>query len=193
MGSQNKNRFIGAAVAILLAQSAAAMTVTSQVGTPAATGSDGSGSLTDGWVNTDISWVHTFTPITGEIVSATLTIDLTDADDGRLDVYAGTGTNGVLIGTATGNDNGNGTRGDWQGLEEGSNAIDNVLQLSNSLFSDLQDGVFEVFGDNIGMGAFGSNRALLSIDVIQAIPIPAAIWLFGSSLGLLGWLQSRKS
>ena len=36
--------------------------------------------------------------------------------------------------------------------------------------------------------------ALGSIDNVslQAIPIPAAVWLFGSGLGLLGWFRKRS-
>ena len=31
------------------------------------------------------------------------------------------------------------------------------------------------------------------ISSVSAIPIPAAVWLFGSSLGLLGWFSRRQS
>lgn len=31
--------------------------------------------------------------------------------------------------------------------------------------------------------------ASLSLDSIQVVPIPAAVWLFGSALGLLGWMR----
>lgn len=37
------------------------------------------------------------------------------------------------------------------------------------------------------------NQAGFLISANTAIPIPAAAWLFGSALGLLGWRGSRKS
>ena len=39
------------------------------------------------------------------------------------------------------------------------------------------------FGDLIGLGLDGVS--------ISAVPIPAAAWLFGSALGLLGWMRRK--
>jgi hypothetical protein len=36
-----------------------------------------------------------------------------------------------------------------------------------------------------------SNQPLLSVTY-TAVPIPAAMWLFGSALGLLGWIRRNK-
>jgi hypothetical protein len=42
---------------------------------------------------------------------------------------------------------------------------------------------------------FGPGGATVEIDNIEvsAIPVPAAVWLFGSGLGLLGWMRRRKT
>ena len=46
-------------------------------------------------------------------------------------------------------------------------------------------------GDIVGVGtlADGTTRAF----VLTAVPVPAAVWLFGSALGALGWLSRRKN
>ena len=168
-----------------------ASTIISQVGTPAVTGSDGSGTLTNGWIESeDFGWAHTYASITGNIISAILTIDIIDADNGHLNLYAGTDNSGLFIGSAYGNDNGNGTRGEWQGL--GDNTIETTFILQADLLNDLADGTFEVFGDNSNMHTWGSNHALLSIDVAP-VPEPATMLLFGTGLaGLVGTRLRRK-
>jgi hypothetical protein len=41
----------------------------------------------------------------------------------------------------------------------------------------------------------GFGGATIEIDnvVVSAVPIPAAVWLFGSGLGLLGWFRRRQT
>jgi hypothetical protein len=41
-------------------------------------------------------------------------------------------------------------------------------------------------------GNFSNGRFLTSGFAVTTIPIPAAAWLFGSALGLLGWVRSRN-
>jgi hypothetical protein len=67
------------------------------------------------------------------------------------------------------------------------------------------------FTETINLGGPGwSNLALVSFSwdadvssgldirgldniIVTAVPIPAAVWLFGSGLGLLGWIRRRKA
>jgi probable HAF family extracellular repeat protein len=46
-------------------------------------------------------------------------------------------------------------------------------------------------GDIVGLGVTesGEQRAFL----LTAVPVPAAVWLFGSALGLLGWMRRRAT
>ena len=46
-------------------------------------------------------------------------------------------------------------------------------------------------GDNVGIAtmADGSQSAF----ILTAVPVPAAVWLFGSALGALGWIGRRKN
>jgi hypothetical protein len=72
-----------------------------------------------------------------------------------------------------------------------------------SLFNDaLSWNGVAVTGDIIirGIGGFGSLDQLSGIQpfagtlsVSTAVPVPAAVWLFGSGLGLLGWIRRRKT
>jgi len=55
-----------------------------------------------------------------------------------------------------------------------------------------------------GLGAGAAITSLLTSNLdlvdttaghflVRAVPVPAAVWLFGSALGLLGWFRSKKS
>jgi len=50
---------------------------------------------------------------------------------------------------------------------------------------DQGNGTFSLAGGSLGE-AFGTGS-------FQAIPVPAAAWLFGSALGLLGWMRRRAT
>ncbi|MFT4585304.1 MAG: hypothetical protein ACI915_003037 [Gammaproteobacteria bacterium] len=51
----------------------------------------------------------------------------------------------------------------------------------------------EVFA--IAQTAFigGSSSATVWFDSVSTVPVPAAVWLFGSALGLIGWTRHRAA
>jgi hypothetical protein len=38
-----------------------------------------------------------------------------------------------------------------------------------------------------------ANNSIYKVNFNTVVPVPAAVWLFGSALGLLGWIRSRAS
>jgi hypothetical protein len=40
---------------------------------------------------------------------------------------------------------------------------------------------------------FGSEPTIMPTITVSSVPIPAAVWLFGSGLGLLGWFRCRRT
>lgn len=94
-------------------------------------------------------------------------------------------------------DDGNGGWWATAGTGSATNGIDTVI-----LTGELKDGMAFVFADDgyrlpasdgfVGrgwlLGGDGSDDWLVTATIV---PIPAAVWLFGSALGMLGWLRRR--
>jgi len=70
-----------------------------------------------------------------------------------------------------------------------------TFTFNTTLGADVSGGVSLLFKADCGAAANCALTALIdnvSIDT-QVIPVPAAVWLFGSALGLLGWMRRRVS
>jgi hypothetical protein len=48
------------------------------------------------------------------------------------------------------------------------------------------------FGDSAALGKVNPELAWAVHDGRAVVPVPASVWLFGSALGLLGWLRRRR-
>ena len=73
------------------------------------------------------------------------------------------------------------------------------LYVRNSTYSDFaagisifDDGADFSFTDATTFGAVPTTYTQANVVVQSAVPVPAAAWLFGSGLGLLGMARRRK-
>jgi len=74
----------------------------------------------------------------------------------------------------------------------GSNTLGDVYQVQYGTFSDAVNAfTFPPLGWVIVncCGTYANNTG----TAWSVVPIPAAVWLFGSGLGLLGWMRRRQT
>jgi hypothetical protein len=72
-------------------------------------------------------------------------------------------------------------------------ATDNIVCNPMLLVQCTQKESVYVRLDGAGFdGDFTNGRYLTSGFAVTTVPVPAAAWLFGSALGLLGWVRSRN-
>lgn len=163
------------AAGLVCAGAALADTIESEVGTEAVGGVGIENTLTGGFIDNSLLWTHVYDPLPegAEIVRATMQIDLIDADDGTLELYAGENKRGVFIGVAVGIDDGE--PGPWRDLQSDPpvGSSDNEIEIGPEHFADLADGTFQVYGRNVGLAFWGSNSALLTIE--YTLPLEVAI------------------
>lgn len=98
---------------------------------------------------------------------------------------------GTIVGFAR---DGSGAHRALVSYDGGASIIDlnSVLNRTNHGFVSL-DEAFDINenGQIVGVGtlANGETRAFM----LTAVPVPAAVWMFASGLGLLGWLRRRQT
>ena len=78
------------------------------------------------------------------------------------------------------------------GGETVNSAITSGLDWATLMFSSEWTGLEKVeFLTELGVGT--DTAAFDNISVSAAVPVPAAVWLFGSALAGLGWVRRRQS
>jgi len=72
----------------------------------------------------------------------------------------------------------------WAGLGSGA---------PRELGTNVAYGVNWVFGDTLSNYVSGDDGYIVANASVSAVPVPAAVWLFGSALGLLGWMRRKAA
>ncbi len=81
------------------------------------------------------------------------------------------------------------------GFLAGGGTLFEVVPLTGDLqlFELNWDGLFRVEFNPTDSVDLGSFPTIIDTVVVSGVPIPAAVWLFGSGLGLLGWMRRKVS
>jgi hypothetical protein len=82
-------------------------------------------------------------------------------------------------------------------LEDSQNLMFSFLATSLPGFITAPGGTFDPnalgeynFGISVGQAGWGVENVRMDV---QVVPVPAAVWLFGSALGALGWMRRRTN
>ena len=73
-------------------------------------------------------------------------------------------------------------------IEDTSGWDGNFTSISMSFVADGSQSTIKFVGTNSGWNGFYIDNVDVSV-----VPIPAAMWLFGSALGLMGWMRRKAS
>jgi hypothetical protein len=113
-----------------------------------------------------------------------------------MDLYQGAITGPTQFGTgsflqATSGD------GSYAGILEGSflavprdYTSDSLLGESTALYAGQ---TFATLGITPGTYVWSLPADSVTLDVVATVPIPGAVWLFGSAIGLLGWMRRKTA
>jgi len=130
--------------------------------------------------------------LAGSTNTYTLTILDGPLEEGGLNVWVDDGILGLITG-GTRIENGEITHSSPQ-VGDGSSAISWDISWTAPTVDGIYNLMAQAVSSNDAQGNNGDWVGMTSLAVtVAAIPIPAAVYLFGSALGLLGWMRRRAA
>ena len=84
----------------------------------------------------------------------------------------------------------------WTGIHAGTRTFEQVVAGAAQDYGLVfTDGISGHITNSQTLGFASTSGATIAIDNFgaQVVPVPAAVWLFGSALGLLGWMRRKAS
>jgi len=110
-----------------------------------------------------------------------------------------TTTNGVFLGDSyiLGYNSGNDTAGQSAdygfAAPNGGNGNVFIFNLDKALgdFTNGDTFVLEAGSNEYARNQTKTSRYIVSGSIVSAVPVPTAVWLFGSGLSLLGWMRRK--
>lgn len=80
----------------------------------------------------------------------------------------------------------------WAGLHNGTKTFEQVVGGAATDYGLVfMDGISMANAQSLGFESVSGATVAIDNFGAQVVPVPAAAWLFGSSLGLLGWIRRR--
>ena len=118
---------------------------------------------------------------------ANVSIRMNREDDGAFAIHS---LDLLLAGCASGGVSCNGSES-ISGTLAGGGAADLSGAVGTGDWLNLVSVTFAATGDGFGYGS-GTIAQIDNVNV-SAVPVPAAVWLFGSALAGLGWMRRKQS
>ena len=81
------------------------------------------------------------------------------------------------------------------GQKSDGSTVESWITGINTVSTDYETILLSSQFENLVSITFSDSSAAVQLDniTVNAVPIPAAVWLFGSGLGLLGWMKRKRA